>query len=296
MSAVAAFAPAKINLYLHVGPPRADGYHPLDSVAMFADCGDTLRAARDDALGLRVEGPFAAALADEKDNLVLRAARLLADHAGVRACAALTLEKRLPVASGIGGGSADAAAALRALNVLWAIGASQGDLCALARKLGADVAVCVASQTARMRGVGDAFDIFDAPVLHAVLVNPGVSAPTPAVYRRFDSMGLGSAFFEGPAPHWPTGEAAIADLRARRNDLTAPATAEINDIGETLALLRSDARVRLARMSGSGATCFGLVEDAQRAQSLAASIQKAQPHWWTAPVRLGEVDAGVHAV
>ena len=181
-------ARAKVNLFLHVVGRRADGYHLLDSLAVFPAVGDVLHAAPDDGLSLTVAGPFAAALAGEVDNLVLRAARLLAAACGVTTSARLVLEKHLPVASGIGGGSADAAAALRLLARLWGVAVPEG----LAIRLGADVPVCLAQAPSRMAGVGEALSPGPSlPPFGMVLANPGTAVATPAVFRARAASGAG---------------------------------------------------------------------------------------------------------
>jgi 4-diphosphocytidyl-2-C-methyl-D-erythritol kinase len=283
---VSGFAPAKVNLYLHVGPPRADGFHPLDSLIAFADVGDRVVATPADGLDLVVEGPFAGSLATEPDNLVLRAARLLAAHAGVRPHAALRLEKHLPVASGIGGGSSDAAAALRVLDRLWHCRASRTDLEALAARLGADVPCCVAALPARMRGIGEDLAVAHVAPLRAVLANPLMPAPTAAVYRAFDALGGGSLRDPGPAPR-----DCLQDwLASQTNDLEAPAIAVAPVIADVLAALREAAPDALVRMSGSGATCFALTDDAD---AVAATLRARRPGWWVAAVTLGAVDVSV---
>lgn len=287
-------APAKINLALHVGPPRADGLHPLESLAAFADVGDLLAAEPAEQLSLAVVGPFGAALeADPVENLALRAARALAEAAGAGARGArIVLEKRLPIASGVGGGSADAAATLRLLNRLWDVRASEEDLSGLAARLGADVPVCVACRPALMRGAGEICSPAALPTLHAVLVNPGAPAPTGLVYRQFDAMGGGGAFRAGEiGAGFADADAAIAALSGYRNDLEAAAIAVAPAIARALDLLGRSGRVRLARMSGSGATVFALVEDARAAAALAAEIAGAQPGWWVRATRLGAIDA-----
>ena len=212
------FAPAKVNLALHVLGRRADGYHLLDSLVAFAAVGDVVRVEPAERLALRVTGPFAAALAGEADNLVLRAARALAARHGIAPCAHLTLEKHLPVASGIGGGSADAAAALRVLARLWEVSDATAEL---ALALGADVPVCLAGRPARMGGIGEA--LAPAPRLPAcglVLVNPGVAVATQAVFR------LREGDFSPPLtlpPAWPDAAAMAEDLARLGNDLEAPA-------------------------------------------------------------------------
>lgn len=286
MTRWSSFAPAKINLTLRVGPPRADGLHPLDSVIAFADVGDTVVAEDAESLLLSVAGPFAPALAGEIDNLVVRAARALAAEAGVAPRAALMLEKRLPIASGIGGGSSDAAAALRCLDRLWRTGAGADDLERLARALGADVPVCVRAAAARMRGVGDVLAPLALPSLYAVLVNPGVPSPTGAVYRAFDALPA--------APDWKPDEPPVAGealgpwLAAGRNDLTEPAIQVAPETGDALAALALAAPGAPVRVSGSGATCFALARDADHAARIAATVDR--PGWWVVATRLGDVD------
>nr|WP_302474477.1 4-(cytidine 5'-diphospho)-2-C-methyl-D-erythritol kinase [Roseococcus sp. MDT2-1-1] len=268
-------APAKVNLFLHVTGRRADGYHLLDSLAVFGPAADELRGESASSLSLRVEGPFGCALAGEADNLVLRAARALAERGGVSPRAALTLVKRLPVASGIGGGSADAAAALRLLNRAWGLSLDETELREVALPLGADIPVCVASRAARMGGVGDV--ITEAPALPRcglLLVNPGVALPTPEVFRAR------SGGFSPPAAlpaAWPDAAAMAADLAQLGNDLEAPAVGLRPPIGEVLSALRALPGCLLARMSGSGATCFGLFATAEEARATCDALPAA---WW----------------
>ncbi len=262
------FAPAKVNLYLHVTGRREDGYHLLDSLAVFPAVGDEIAAASAAGLSLRVAGPFGAALDGEPDNLMLRAARLLNPDGG----AALVLTKNLPVASGIGGGSADAAAALRVLVKLWG-GTVTPEL---ALRLGADVPVCLASAPARMGGVGDALAAAPGlPRFGIVLVNPGVPVATAAVFRAR------RAGFSAPASlpaGWADAAAMARDLAGLRNDLEAPALVLAPAIGDVLAALRALPGVLLARMSGSGATCFALFPEP--AAAVAAADALRQPGWW----------------
>lgn len=270
------FAPAKINLTLEVGAPRADGYHPLQSAVVFAGVGDWIEASAAEALTLSVSGPFAGGLEGEQDNLVLRAARLLDGARG----AALKLEKNLPIASGIGGGSSDAAAALIALNEIWGLGKTRDELARIAAPLGADVPVCVHQRSAWITGVGESVAAIAAPKLDAVLINPGEPLPTPPVYRRFDAMGLGGGFAERGAPDWPTREAVLEDIRRLGNDLEAPAAALMPELAELLAMLRADPRARAAALSGSGATCFAVTNDAAEAAALAADLSARNRDWW----------------
>ena len=273
-------APAKVNLFLHVTGRRADGYHLLDSLAVFAGAADLLEAEDAPALTLDLAGAFAPELVAEADNLVLRAARALAAAAGVPARARLVLTKALPVASGLGGGSADAAAALRVLTRLWRIApegpAGAADLAALAAGLGADVPVCLAGRPARMGGVGEL--LAPAPGLPRfglALVNPGVPVATAEVFRR--RTGTFSAPASLPAA-WPDARAMADDLAGLRNDLEPPAHALCPPIGEVLAALAARPGCLLARMSGSGATCFGLFPDSAAAADAAVAL--ARPGWW----------------
>jgi 4-diphosphocytidyl-2-C-methyl-D-erythritol kinase len=269
-------AAAKINLHLHVVGRRDDGYHLLDSLVVFAGTGDQLTAAPADDLRLSLTGPFAGGLAEEGDNLVLRAARALAQQAGITPAAHLTLEKHLPVASGIGGGSADAAAALRLLCRLWRIDPDAEDLHRIARGLGADVPVCLAGQPARMAGIGEV--LLPAPPLPPfgmVLVNPGVGIATPAVFKA--RSGAFSNQAELPAG-WPDALALAETLHILGNDLEAPARQLVPVIGDVLDVLAADPSCLLARMSGSGATCFGLYETPQAARVAAAGLPRSG--WW----------------
>lgn len=255
---------------------RADGYHLLDSVVVFAAAGDTLTAAPADGLSLLVEGPFSAGLAGEPDNLVLRAARALAAEARVTPRAMLTLRKDLPVASGLGGGSADAAAALRLLCRLWGLTPGPDVLTRLATGLGANVPVCLAARPSRMGGVGEVLE--PAPLLPPgaiVLANPGVGVATAEVFRA--RTGEWSRRAAMPA-QWPAIEVMAADLRMLRNDLEPAAVGLRPVIGEVLAALGAASGCLLARMSGSGATCFGLFGD--RAAAAAAERLVRRPGWW----------------
>lgn len=280
---VRVFAPAKINLTLEVGAPRADGYHPLQSAVMFADVGDWIEAAPAEALSLDVSGPLAAGLALEADNLALRAARLLDSARG----AALRLEKHLPIASGIGGGSSDAAATLKALNQVWALGRSIEDLAKLSAPLGADVPACVGAASVWMSGLGQDLSRVQTPALHAVLVNPGRPLPTPAVYRRFDELCLGGAFTTREPVAWRSDEQAWAAIREVGNDLEAPAVSLMPELGDLLAALRADRRATCAGLSGSGATCFALTHSAAEASALAQDFASRNRAWWVRATTLG---------
>ena len=270
-------APAKVNLYLHVTGRRADGYHLLDSLAVFGPAADRLEAAPAGALTLALEGPFAAGLAAEPDNLVLRAARALAAAAGLPGGAALRLAKHLPIASGIGGGSADAAAALRLLDRFWGCGLGEARLAAIGARLGADIPVCLAARPRRMQGVGEV--LLPAPALPdcgLLLVNPGVALATPAVFRARPPGFTPAA--ELPAA-WADAAAMARDLGRLRNDLEAPAIGLCPPVAEVLAAIGRLPGCLLARMSGSGATCFGLFASPGAAEAVAGGLPGG---WWRA--------------
>lgn len=270
---VRVFAPAKINLFLHVGEKRPDGYHALQSLVVFAEEGDTLQLARSDVLTLAIDGRFGAGLAAEADNLVLKAARALsvASH--------MTLTKNLPVASGIGGGSADAAAALRGLSRLWDLDDTK--LLDIAASLGSDVPVCVAGKPAWMEGRGEILSpVTGVPPLPMLLVNPGVAVSTADIFRALASR-RGTDLPRADAFHG-TGDL-LAFLRTTANDLEAPALALQPIIAEVLQAMRPGAL--LARMSGSGATCFALFETVEQAADAARTISAAHPSWWVRATR-----------
>ncbi len=271
-------APAKLNLYLHVTGRRPDGYHLLDSLIAFAGVCDVVEAAQADELSLAVEGPFAAALPAADENLALKAARALKQAAGVEAGARIRLEKRLPVASGIGGGSADAAAVLGALVKLWGVDTRAVDLDAVALSLGADVPACVKGYAAFVGGIGE--EIRRAPALPPawlVLVNPGRALKTAAVFKAWaGEFGTPARFDESPATAGVLAEL----LKTRDNQLTAAAVGLEPAVGEALAALAAGDGVLLARMSGSGATCFGLFAEAGQAAGAAALIGRDRPGWW----------------
>ncbi len=287
--AVRMAAPAKINLYLHVTGKREDGYHILDSLAAFAGIHDLIVATPSTSgIHLDVEGDFADRIPAGEDNLVMRVAKALADDMGVAQGARILLNKRLPPASGVGGGSADAAATIKALTTLWGIDPSGDRLMELALRFGADIPVCLMGRTAFMGGVGE--ELEPAPPLPQawlVLVNPGVEVSTPEVFRRRHGPFSEPARFSDA----PAAGAAFAKLLAeRRNDLTDPAIEVAPVVGEVLSAIAERPGVQLARMSGSGATCFGLFADASRATDAAMALQRAHPDWWVKAASL-ESDA-----
>lgn len=284
--ALRAAAPAKLNLYLHVTGKRADFYHELDSLAVFAGSHDTVAVAPADALSLSVDGPFAPALhaAMEGDNIMLRAARALAAAARVPPRAAITLTKNLPVAAGIGGGSADAAATLGLLARLWGTALDEGAMDALALSLGADVPVCRFGRAAFMGGIGEKLDAAPAlPSVALVLVNPNRPLATKDVFRARDQpFSHAGRFAAAPAD----AAALAAVLRERKNDLEAPAIRLLPVVGDVLAALARQKGCLLSRMSGSGATCFGLFAGDGAAEEAAAAILRTEPGWWADASRL----------
>lgn len=292
MTAVEVFAPAKINLTLHVTGRRADGYHLLDSLVAFAPVGDRIRMTPHEVFSITVEGPEAAGVPTDVDNLALRAAMI----ALCGQPAALTLEKYLPVASGIGGGSADAAAAVRGAMALL-----DEDLLALLAfgseilldtrfrpllDLGADVPMCLLPRPLRARGIGERITFVDLPPLPAVLVNPRVAVSTPQVFRaleRHDSPPM-----HDELPGFTDASEAIGWIAGQRNDLETTACGLVPQIGTVLGALEASAGCGLARMSGSGATCFGLFAGGADAQAAAAQLAAAYPGWWVACGVLGD--------
>jgi 4-diphosphocytidyl-2-C-methyl-D-erythritol kinase len=264
-------ARAKVNLWLNVVGRRADGYHLLDSLVAFTDLADTLEVAPADGLSLALDGAEAAGIAGESDNnLVLKAARLLADRAGVSPRAALRLTKRIPVAAGLGGGSADAAAALRALVELWRVAMPEEELFDLAAELGADVPMCLAGRAALASGVGEI--LRPAPPLPScaiLLVNPGTPLATAQVFAA--RRGAFSVARPVPPP-WPDLAALVVALSACGNDLTDAATWLSPAIADVLEALRRTDGARYAAMSGSGATCFALYDTVEAASRAATHL------------------------
>ena len=275
---ISAPAPAKLNLYLHVIGRRADGYHLLDSLVAFASLHDTVMVRASGRLTLDVGGPFAADLEGAPDNLVLKAARLLAEAAGREAKAEIALSKNLPVAAGLGGGSADAAAALRALCELWRLPARGPELADIALRIGADVPVCLASRPAFVGGVGASLAPAPAlPPVCVVLANPGRALATGEVFAAHDGrFGPPGRFTDAPGD--ANGLASV--LKARRNDLGKAARGIVSEIGAVIEALSGAPGCRMARMSGSGASCFGLFADASAAGEARRALAARHPDWW----------------
>lgn len=265
------FAPAKINLTLHVTGQRADGYHLLDSVVVFADVGDRLLFEPGQHMSLAVTGRFAQGVPTDRRNLVWQAAEL-ADWTGQ-----ITLEKNLPHGAGIGGGSTDAAAVLNTLGGR-----------AKAATLGADVPVCLRGVPTRMRGIGDQLDLVDVlPQIWAVLVWPGVGVATPEIFKHLKKKT--NLAMPDVLPRLQNHDQMIAWLQGMRNDLQAVCAALVPEVSAALAALSDCDGVGLARMSGSGTTCFGLFETSPKASAAASNIAQAHPDWWVKSCGFGGV-------
>lgn len=281
MAAVSGLAPAKVNLFLHVGPLEADGYHPLASLVAFADVGDGLTVARADRLSLTVTGSFAGALDGLDDNLVLRAVRALGTAAGIgEPGLAITLDKQLPIAAGLGGGSSDAGAALKLARDVLGLALDDAALAGIAAGIGADGPMCLHARAAWAEGRGDALTFENGlPPLPALLVNPGVPSSTGGVYRAFDAGPPGRADRPAPPSDWRA-SSVIDWLAGQRNDLQAPAVTLAPAIGEALSVTAALPGVRLTRMSGSGATVFALFDTIAAAKAAGEALSAVQPGWW----------------
>jgi 4-diphosphocytidyl-2-C-methyl-D-erythritol kinase len=274
-----AIAPAKINLYLHVVGRRPNGYHELDSLVAFADAHDLIQIEPSERVSLTLAGPFGHMLDNDSDNLVLRAAKTLSDHAGLNRGASITLVKNLPVASGIGGGSADAAATLRALNSFWEVGLDDQALASLGGSLGADVPVCLFGRTARMQGIGEIIEPGpDLPEIGLLLVNPGIGVSTLEVFSKREGT------FSGPAP-LPASFRSAADLAEFlsrcQNDLLAPARLITPQIDLVLGDIARQRDCLFSSLSGSGATCFGVFTDPKSAHDAVDDLKQSRAGWWS---------------
>lgn len=280
-------ARAKVNLTLRVLGRRADGYHDIESLVVFADCADALTLEPGAELGLATGGPRAQECGDTSDNLVVRVARLLGERIPGLTLGQFSLDKHLPVAAGIGGGSADAAAALRLLARANGLAIDDARLADVARETGADIPVCLASRACTMTGVGENLSMLNVPPMPCVMVNPRVGVATKDV---FAALGLGKGEFLAGASDvilargWPADGAPfdvwIEAISASSNDLEIPALKVEPIIEDVLLSLRRARGVRLARMSGSGATCFAIFENGTDAKQAAATIAQDRPGWW----------------
>ena len=288
-SRISVAAPAKLNLFLHVGDKRPDGYHALQSLVAFADIGDVLRLDAAPELTLTISGPFAAQVPRGDGNLVIKAARALA--ADTPLGASIALEKNLPVAAGLGGGSSDAAAALRGLNALWSLNRSEDELLEIARGLGSDVPACLLARPCWMEGRGEHVRATPKlPPLEMVLVNPGVLLPTAGVFASLNAR-TGATAMEPPDPIdklWDL----VAYLEDSGNDLEAPATLLQPVIDDVLEALHHEPACVFALMSGSGATCFGLFDGGDYARGAAERIALDHPGWWVKRTRIAAPDIG----
>lgn len=282
--AVKVFAPAKINLFLHVGNKRDDGYHALESLVVFVDVGDELLIEPAKAFSLALDGPFGTKLANEQDNLIAKAARAVAAKAGRSPDVKITLTKNLPVASGIGGGSADAAATLRGLVQFWDLKIPHDELHMIAESLGSDVPACLLSETLWMTGRGEGVEsVPGVPSAPLILVNPGVAVSTAQIFANLKNrVGVGQA--AKPKPDLSV--LALADyFKSNRNDLEKPAREIAPAIDEVLRAISHSGALR-TRMSGSGATCFGLFADDKSAEAGAAKLAEDHPDWWVKKSRI----------
>jgi 4-diphosphocytidyl-2-C-methyl-D-erythritol kinase len=278
MKTAKAFAPAKINLTLHVTGQRADGYHLLDSLVVFGDIGDRITVSPADRLRLSVSGPMAKGVPTDASNLVLRAADLMGLTADIR------LEKHLPAAAGLGGGSADAAAAIWALSEM--TGRPPPEVPDLL-KLGADIPLCMMGNATRMRGIGERLETVDIPQnLSMILVNPGIAVATGPVFQRLEHNN------QAPMGDMPTGQNMADWLRwvaDQRNDLQSPAISVEPVIGQVLEALQQSDGCVLARMSGSGATCFAIMRDGDCRDRAVENLSQAFPGWWVKPCNTGRL-------
>jgi len=273
---------AKVNLFLHVGPAMENGYHPLDSLVVFPRLADQITISPADDMSLSVSGPFAPGLESGSENLALRAAHALSEKLGIAPKLHISLEKNLPIASGIGGGSADAAATLRALLRFWQAELSDAALNEIALKLGSDVPCCIASTPLRMSGVGEV--LTKAPLLPPeipmVMANAGTPLSTAAVFKQFDRLEHARALQKHRFPDCGSMQALSHALASCRNDLEPAARALCPDVNAVLLALQALPRARLVRMAGSGGTCFALFNTTLEADAAARNLQSAEPKWW----------------
>lgn len=271
-------APAKINLFLHITGKRPDGYHLLQSVVVFANVGDRLTFTRHDSLFIDVAGPFAGDVCAPRDNLIYKAAQALGENYKTAPTGQILLEKNLPVASGMGGGSSDAATTLKGLAQLWGLPEEFDRMQKIAATLGADVPACLVRRPVWMEGVGEKMmRLPDIPDMHMVLVTPAVATPTPEVFRQFRGKFSPPIQFIGRRKtmgEW------IADLKLYRNDLTDAAIAVSPEIKTALQSIADTPGCQIARLSGSGATCFGIYETPTAAHAAVNKLRQQHPEWW----------------
>jgi len=274
-------APAKVNLCLHITGRRTDGYHQLESLFVRTKNGDQITVAPNEGLSLSLSGPFAADLSDagvQSDNIILTAAGLLRSKAGIEQGALITLEKNLPIAAGIGGGSADAAATLLALNELWGLNWSKNRLEKIAVQLGADVPACLYNHPLWVTGVGEVVTSVDLDVpIYILLVNPMVGLSTPAVFKRYR---MDVCEFDASLKNIPV---SLSALQSTKNSLERSAVKLSGEITRVLSLMNTLADVKLVRMSGSGATCLALFQSSEARDKAALVLSKHHADWWVHP-------------
>jgi 4-diphosphocytidyl-2-C-methyl-D-erythritol kinase len=290
MTSIREFAPAKINLTLQVAGRRGDGFHELESLVAFASVGDVVVLDTEGDSGVSASGPFAGQL--DGANILATALALLAERAPQLSLGSVHLEKHLPVAAGIGGGSADAGALLRAVRRANGFVSDSVDWHGLARELGADVPVCLEARPLWMTGTGDALGeiVGGLPALDAVLINPMAAVPadkTARVFRAFGAAPLGAVYVPPPSPRFPDRDALLAFMRAGGNDLLRAAEAVVPDVGVVLEALRSAEQIEYAAVSGAGPTCFGIFPDRAAAEETLQRIAAEHPTWWAVSARLG---------
>jgi 4-diphosphocytidyl-2-C-methyl-D-erythritol kinase len=277
-------APAKLNLFLHITGKRSDGFHLLESLVAFAEFGDVLTVKPADMLTLDIGGPFAGPLEYDKNNTILKAAQLLKSFCQYHEGAHITLEKRIPIGAGLGGGSSDAATALLALKKLWRLNIDKEGLQKIALQTGSDVPVCLTQQTAWMRGIGEDITPVAMPAeIGLLLVNPGVPLLTSSVFRKFS----GTFSQTGDIPKSiDSFDALIQLIQSKHNALEAPAIALVPVISDVLKAIGATQECKLARMSGSGATCFGLYQNPILAKQAASEIKRQHPDWFCQATRI----------
>jgi 4-diphosphocytidyl-2-C-methyl-D-erythritol kinase len=290
MTSIREFAPAKINLTLELAGRRGDGFHELASLVAFADVGDVVVLDPESAAGVSLSGPFAGQL--DGANILATVLALLAERAPQLLLGSVHLEKHLPVAAGIGGGSADAGALLRAVGRANGSISDVVDWHALARELGADVPVCLEARPLWMTGIGDTLAEIAGglPSLDAVLINPMAAVPadkTARVFRAFGAAPLGAGYPSPPSPTFPDRDALLGFMRARGNDLLRAAEAVVSEVGVVLEALQAAERIEYAAVSGAGPTCFGIFPDREAAEAARQRVAAEHPTWWAVAVRLG---------
>ena len=277
-------APAKINLFLHITGKRVDGYHLLQSVMAFVDVGDAMTFYPHDGLLFDADGPFAGELPPPQDNIIYYAAKALADSWRVPLQAGIHLTKNMPIASGVAGGSSNAAATLLGLSKLWGLPDDRDRLHKIAAKLGADVPACLVKRAVWAEGIGEKMSpLADMPQLHLVLANPMIATPTSEVFARFKNRPSAPIQYSGrrkSAAEW------IHELKMYRNDLTDAAIEVCPDITSVLNALKNTPNCHFARLSGSGATCFGVYDTAAAAQAAVNKLRLSHPRWWITPAQL----------